>query len=200
MPALQLRILGILYLQPGALAAVRNVEPILPFRDDAFHVVLAHLGEQPRALGFDMIQVEQRAGLLRDKPSELGLAFEQRLCPVILPVQLQQIERVEIGPLCLPEQQVGEDRPPIGTQGTDFPVQDRVLRLDSLCDGGAKAIEYRRAINVPLPADKLTSASENICQATYRQSGSSNGARRTDNGIAFMRGSSVVACMIQRVA
>ncbi len=122
MPALQLRILGILYLQPGALAAVRNVEPILPFRDDAFHVVFAHLSEQPRALGFDLVQIEELAEFLWDKPSELGLAFEQRLCPVILPVQLQQIERVEIGPLCLPEQQVGEDQPPIGTQGTNLPV------------------------------------------------------------------------------
>src|SRR4029450_13413973 len=71
------------------------VPRVLPLRPDTFEPHLAGMGEDGRAVAFDMlIEPDAGPGLSHDR-CERGLADLKRVTPQVVAVQLDQVEGVE---------------------------------------------------------------------------------------------------------
>ena len=73
----------------------RAVAGILPLGDDAFQTKLACMTKYERPVFLDVfVQLDARPST-RDQAGERSLAHLQRIAPEVLPVQLDQVERIE---------------------------------------------------------------------------------------------------------
>src|SRR6516164_972744 len=75
--------------------APRAIRRVVALRDDAFEAELAGMGEDGRAVAFDMlVEPDAGAGLGHDR-GERGLADLKRIAPQVVAVQLDEVEGVE---------------------------------------------------------------------------------------------------------
>src|SRR5262245_5462047 len=88
------RCVSVLHFEPIG-GAPRTVGRVLPLRDDTFKPHLAGMGEEGRAVAFNMfIEPDVRAGLGHDR-CECGLADLKRIAPQVVAVQFDQVEGVQ---------------------------------------------------------------------------------------------------------
>src|SRR5262249_27419945 len=92
--AFHCRCVRVLHFEPIGRTA-GTVGRILALRDNAFEAKLAGMGEDGRAVAFDMlVEPDAGAGLGHDR-REPGLADFKRIVPQIVAVQLDEVEGVE---------------------------------------------------------------------------------------------------------
>src|SRR5262249_55027436 len=85
---------GVLHLDPvrGTPRAIRRV---FPLRHDAFEAHLAGVGEDGRAVAFQMLVEAQAKAGFSQHTSKRGLADLKRIAPEVIAVQFNEVEGVE---------------------------------------------------------------------------------------------------------
>src|SRR5262249_49589146 len=88
------RCIRVLHFEPIRRAA-GTVDGILPLRHDAFETELAGMGEDARAVAFDMLVEPDAGASLGQHARKRGLADLKRIAPQVVAIQLDQVEGVE---------------------------------------------------------------------------------------------------------
>ena len=83
----------VLHLEPIR-RAPRAIRRVLPLRHDAFESHLAGVGEDGRAVAFQMLVEAQAKASFGQRTSKRGLADLKRIAPQVVAVQLDQVEGV----------------------------------------------------------------------------------------------------------
>src|SRR5262249_37802224 len=92
--ALRGRCIRVLHFEPIG-GAVRTVGGVLALRGNAFEAELAGMGEDSRAVAFQMLVEAQAKAGFGQRASKRGLAHLQRITPQVVAVQFDKVEGVE---------------------------------------------------------------------------------------------------------
>ena len=126
-PIANLRVIGVLDLDPTCAPTVGLVRAVCPLPHDTFQVTVARDAVQITAALRNVIEVEQPCFDLWRNRQKSTLALEQRHGAEIFTVQAEHVEPVEVRPLAT-EQQFVEVAASVRFETTDLVVEHGIMR------------------------------------------------------------------------